>query len=253
MDIKMIVTDLDHTLLRHDKTVSNYTSWVFQCIRNCGILIAFATARDFRFVTEYIAPLTGIKPDVLIAANGALVRHDGIDVYRRMIPKNTINALMTRFKLVRSISTEYDYYILEEYSNNHWSTGKKATIITDFSKEIENDAFYLDGNINKPLPTLTECYPEIRTVAYSDVDLITIVHHEATKLNALNAVKSMLNIRTSDIAVFGDDYSDIEMLTGCHNSIAVANAIDECKAVANYLCGGCEEDGVAKWIEENVL
>ena len=54
--IKLIATDLDNTLLRRDKTVSEYTADVFQRIRNRGILIAFATARDFRFVTEYIAP-----------------------------------------------------------------------------------------------------------------------------------------------------------------------------------------------------
>ena len=52
MNIKLIVTDLDNTFLRHDKTVSDYTVQVFQHIRNRGILIAFATARDFRVTIQ---------------------------------------------------------------------------------------------------------------------------------------------------------------------------------------------------------
>ena len=52
---------------------------------------------------------------------------------------------------------------------------------------------------------------------------------------------------------FGDDYSDIDLLSYCVNSIAVANAINEVKSVANYVCSDCDEDGVAKWLEENVL
>ena len=79
-DIKMIVTDLDNTLLRRDKTISNYTIDVFKRVHECGVLTAFATARDFRFVTEHISPLFDITPDILIADNGALARHNDIEL-----------------------------------------------------------------------------------------------------------------------------------------------------------------------------
>ena len=66
MHIKMIVTDLDNTLLRRDKTITDYTTHVFRLIRERGVLIAFATARDFRFMTEHISPLFDIMPDVML-------------------------------------------------------------------------------------------------------------------------------------------------------------------------------------------
>ena len=50
-----------------------------------------------------------------------------------------------------------------------------------------------------------------------------------------------------------NDYSDIDMLSNCPHSVAVANAINECKAVAKYICGTNENDGVAKWLEERIL
>ncbi|MCL1819653.1 MAG: HAD hydrolase family protein [Oscillospiraceae bacterium] len=43
------------------------------------------------------------------------------------------------------------------------------------------------------------------------------------------------------------------MLRECEISVSVLNAIDECKTVSNYVCGDCNDDGVAKWIEENIL
>jgi HAD superfamily hydrolase (TIGR01484 family) len=216
-------------------------------------LIAFATARDFRFVTEHISPLTSIIPDILIADNGALTRYNGVDIYKKTIPKKTVKALMSQFKPVRCVSTEDAYYLSGDFSNDHWSIGKKSTIITDFSTEMKGDAFYVDGNADKSHLSLIECYSEVRTVSYSDVDLITVVHHEATKLNALNAVKNVLNIELSEIAVFGDDYSDISIIKNGGVGVAVANAIDEVKAVADYICGTNDNDGVAKWIEEHLI
>ena len=253
MQTKLIVTDLDNTLLRRDKTISNYTVDVFRRVRDRGVLVAFATARDFRFVTEHISPLFGIVPDIIIADNGALARYNGNDLYKRLIPVDAVNTLLSRFDLVRCASTENVYFLSSDYANDHWSIGKKATIITDFSEGVKDDALYLDGNAGNSAADITNGFPEVRAVIYSDVSLVTIVHREATKLNALMAVERALNIMTDEIVAFGDDYSDVDWLSYCYNSIAVANAIDEVKSVANYVCGDCDNDGVAKWLEENLL
>ena len=45
MNIKMILTDLDHTLLRSDKTVSGYTKRILKKCQESGILVVIATAR----------------------------------------------------------------------------------------------------------------------------------------------------------------------------------------------------------------
>jgi Cof subfamily protein (haloacid dehalogenase superfamily) len=249
----MVAVDLDNTLLRHDKTVSEYTRIVFQRLRDRGIFITFATARDFRFVTEYITPLTGIKPDILIADNGAFASYKGIDVYRKMIPFKTVNNLMQHFKLVRCISTEANYFLSGKYTNDHWSLGKKDTIMTDFLFDMTDDVLYLDGIADDSLKEIATGFDDIRLVRYSDVNLITIVHSEATKLKALTAVVEMLKMKKSNVAVFGDDYSDLELLSNFEKSVAVANAINECKDVANYICDTNENDGVAKWLEEYIL
>ena len=251
--IKLIITDLDNTLLRRDKTISDYTVDVLRRVRRRGILLAFATARDYRFVTEHLTPLFAITPDVIISDNGALARLDGEDIYKQLIPMHTANALLPQFSLVRCVSTENAYYLSSAYADGHWSLGKQSTRITDFQNGVPDDVLYLDGNLGKIASIITEDYPEIRAVSYSDTNSVTMVHREASKLNALKAVECALHLTSSEFAAFGDDYSDIEMLSYCGHRIAMSNAIDEVKAAANDICGDCDEDGVAQWLEKNLL
>ena len=253
MNIKMIVTDLDYTLLRRDRTVSEYTIDVFRRVQKRGVLIAFATARDFRFVTEHISLLIDIVPDIVIADNGALARYNGNDLYKRLIPVDTANTLLSRFETINCASTESAYFLTGDYAHEHWSIGKKATVITDFSDGIKEDTLYVDGIVNKLPIDIIDGFPELRAVTYSGINVVTIVHREATKLNALIAVERALHISTDEIVAFGDDYSDMEMLLGCGVGVAVSNAIEEVKAAVNYICGDCDEDGVAKWLEERIL
>jgi len=53
--IRLIVTDLDRTLLRSDKTLSEYTIDVLNRCRAQGVSIAFATARPKRTATYFCA------------------------------------------------------------------------------------------------------------------------------------------------------------------------------------------------------
>jgi hydroxymethylpyrimidine pyrophosphatase-like HAD family hydrolase len=89
---------------------------------------------------------------------------------------------------------------------------------------------------------------------FTGEDWYQIKSKEASKKNALMAVIAELGILPEEVVVFGDDYNDIDMLSlpGVV-SVAISNAIPEVKAVANYICGSNDEDGVARWLEENVL
>jgi HAD superfamily hydrolase (TIGR01484 family) len=249
----MIVTDLDNTLLRRDKSVSGYTARIFRQLRERGILAAFATARDFRYVTEHISPLFGIIPDVIISNIGALALYNGCVLYKRLIPEKAANLILPRFARVGSISTESAYFLCRDYAKDHWSLSKRDTVITDFTGELTEKALFISGDAGNYPDYLTADIPDVRIVKYSDISLVTVVHREATKLNALTAVRNFFKIEDDEFAVFGDDFSDIELLSNCVNGVAVSNAIDECKNSAKFICGDCDNDGVAKWVEENVL
>jgi hydroxymethylpyrimidine pyrophosphatase-like HAD family hydrolase len=74
-----------------------------------------------------------------------------------------------------------------------------------------------------------------------------------TKASGIKYIADYFSISLSEVAAFGDDYNDVDMLRECGAGVAMSNAIDECKAAADYICGDCDDDGVARWLEENVL
>ena len=55
-NIKMIVTDLDGTYLRTDKTISEYSRKIITECRNKGLLFIIATARPIRAVKDFRVP-----------------------------------------------------------------------------------------------------------------------------------------------------------------------------------------------------
>jgi len=90
-------------------------------------------------------------------------------------------------------------------------------------------------------------------IEMSDGKLGLIMNRKATKWEAVKLLANHFNISTDEVVAFGDDYNDISMLHECGIGIAVDNALDEVKAVADYNCDTNDNDGVAKWLEENVL
>lgn len=76
--IRLILSDLDHTLLRQDGSVSGETLRVLDECRNKGILFAIATARYWIGAEKYIDLL---RPDYEITTDGTLIHSDNECLY----------------------------------------------------------------------------------------------------------------------------------------------------------------------------
>ena len=74
-----------------------------------------------------------------------------------------------------------------------------------------------------------------------------------TKEKAIHVVCDTCNITLADIIAFGDDFADIGMLKLCGVGIAMGNAIDEVKEIADFVIGRNDEDGIAEYVEKEVL
>ena len=90
--IKLIVTDLDNTLLRRDKIISGYTASVFRRCNESGMKIVFATARPVRAVVKWLN--IDIQNDACIYHNGAVI-HVGNVLFRETgIEHITVSTLL---------------------------------------------------------------------------------------------------------------------------------------------------------------
>lgn len=248
MNIKMIVTDLDNTLLRRDKTISDYTIDVFRRVRERGVLVAFATARSLESSQEYRVML---NPDADIVTGGCLVFTGGQLLRSYYLPEPQGAALLAELCACPSVKRISARSLNTEYS----SIPIDGRIYVDFKSPLQEKLLHCSCRTddNEFMRSIAIRYPEFSFLHISESDLYDINPKEATKQSGIESISQYFNISISEVAAFGDDFNDVEMLRKCGIGVAMSNAINECKAVADYFCGDCDDDGVAKWIEENIL
>ena len=248
--IKLIVTDLDNTLLRNDKTISGYTVDVFRRVRDLGVLVAFATARSLEGSQDYRIAL---NPDGDIVSGGCLVLAGRQLLRSYYLPEPQGTALLAElcaYPLVKRVAARS---LNAGYSNIPMEEGR---IFSDFLSPLPEKLFHCSCRTDDDafMKSIAARYPEFSVIHFSDSsDFYDINPKNATKINGVKILSEHFNINISEIAAFGDDYNDIAMLGECGVGVAMNNAITECKAVSDYVCGDCDDDGVAKWLEENII
>ena len=258
-EIKLVVTDLDNTLLRRDKTISDYTLSVFNRLRERGVLIAFATSRSVRASARFRAILT---PDIDITSGGAIAVMNGETLFRAAIEIETASLILRDLRekdgvLQITVDTE-EYYFSSKPIDFSWAgwIDYSDSITTDFSEPLPvPDVFKITPNATnaEAVLSIASRYPTVDVLNFSGEDWYQIKSRKAAKQYAVEEVCSRLGFSMEAVTAFGDDRNDMEMLRACGTGVAVSNAIDACKTVADAVCGDCDNDGVAKWIEENIL
>jgi len=254
MDIKMIVTDLDRTLLRTDKTISPYTANILHRCREMGFKLVFATARPRRTVMHFLGD---VATDALILHNGAVIMAGD-----KVLKRYGIGADV-KDKLLRAINRDHpDVTLSVEIDDLNYANFDMKTewaydngVISDFTNLPNKPADKLTVGVSShdDIAYFSAYLPDDLYIQMCDGKLGLIMHKNATKWAGIQDVSSYFRIPTARTVAFGDDYNDIIMLRGCGIGVAVDNALDEVKASADYICASNDDDGVAKWLESNLL
>ena len=253
--MKIILTDLDETLLHSDKTISDYTKDVLSQCRACGILVGFCTSRGMAGIRDYIKQ---IQPDIVICNGGGNIYQEGKLIHTESFSVEESNAILSKAYEVCGKDAEIT---IDTVENIFWNRDtNKSEAFADFAK--------FHNFIDFPEPALKICVQtddkekatEIaRSVEhcdylpFSDIPWYKFSSSLATKENAIRYISEKLNISTEEMIAFGDDFNDIGMLKLCGKGIAMGNAIKEVKAIANDITKTNNEDGVAYYLEKNFL
>ncbi len=247
-NIKAIITDLDRTLLRTDKSLSEYTVSVLKKCKERGIKVMAATARPERAVTEFDA---AIGFDAMTVMNGAKVMV-GDKVMTYGIPDELAEEMLAkvceRKEFLFSVETGEILYAGEHIAEFEY------TLHTGFPKLPAGETAYkilVSGEgaaefVKENLPDGLHC-----TVANGY--LVQIMSKDANKRNGVQVMLDAFGIAPSEAVYLGDDQDDAESMQFCGLGVAVENAIPEVKAVVDDIAESNDADGVARWIEKHLL
>lgn len=251
MKYKLILTDLDDTLLHSDKTISPYTLDVLRRCQEAGALIGFSTSRGRPNIALYESQ---VHPDVIICNGGALtflknecIRsvHFTLDETRALIAKAyevigpcaemTVD-LETGFFWNRHVEERSTGYALGEYDD-----------LLDFRQPAQKICVQTADRATAD--TIATAVHDVDYLPFSDIPWFKYSPAAATKENALSFLVEKLGISLDEVIAFGDDFNDIGMLKMAGRGVAMGNAIPEVKAAADEVIGTCNEDGVAHLLE----
>lgn len=253
--IRMIITDLDQTALRSDGTVSDYTRSVFDRCRKTGILVGIATARLYVNAQRQQKMLGA---DLLICSNGSRALLNGKTINSRGIGVQTANGLIKALLAQPSMQDILAETEETVYLNTHrflpphpLSRGR----FTTFEQGIGEDAFQIFTGLGVPeeADEVTKAFPQCRCFHYRDSTRYAYLEKSVSKADTIERVAKILGIPLTGVAAFGDDRGDLEMLHACGMGIAVANALPEVKKSADAVTKSNDEDGVAEFIEKEIL
>ncbi len=253
--IKLIITDLDNTLLNDVKVISSYSSEILRECQRKGIKFVFATARPER-ATKIIQK--SFQPDYIISNNGATISHGDNVIFNNVIDTeigNSVLADLSEIGEVTCLTVEAGKCLYTDYSGKPWDNENWNPVHFDFSKSFDEDIVKISTECKKTelLDNLILKYPSLHLYHNNGEDWSQIMHINSTKMNAINYLAKILNTHISNIAAFGDDFNDIDMIKNCGIGIAVGNAVDSVKQVADFICLTNNDDGVAEWIKANIL
>lgn len=272
MSIRAIAFDLDDTLLRSDLTVSDYTVDVLHRARERGIVIlpASGRTRDSMFPTVRRIGCA----DAFISCNGADVwgltqptPADGADcplLMQELLPVELAHEV-ARFAAERGVycqtyspsrffySVENDY--AASYARSSSLEGEYVGDLTAFIRQPVTKLLMMDTP-----ERIAELYAEARALYAGRASMTCSKPYflecnplKATKGNALRWCADHFGFRMDELLAFGDSLNDVSMLEAAGVGVAMGNAREDVKAMGFPVCGTNEEDGVAHYIEENIL
>ncbi len=266
------ITDLDHTFLRTDQSISDFSTEVWNT-KSKDAILSVATARSFQKTHDFLDKLHLHAPMILL--DGTMV----VSPDKKLIDLKTINKalgdavvqvglefdidpfiiglkdmeLNEAFLYPRKLN-EHQKFVLKGYKNDPRLQFNPENKTMDMNLKI---VYFGDKKTLEPLTAkLKETFKDaieckLSPEKYSDGYFLTILHPEGDKAHALQKVMDYLERDPSDVTVFGDSLNDIGMFKLAGTSVAVANALDEVKAVADVILPHSnDEDAVARYLDK---
>lgn len=251
--VKLVVTDMDGTLLNDQGEVSKQFYSLFEQLKAHNIHFAAASGRQYYSIANKLSPI--VDDITIIAENGGIARRGQKELLVTQMHKEKV------FELIHLLRTVKDSYIVLCGKKSSYVETTNETFINLFNEyyaryervedltAVEDDEFvkiaiyHFESSEAFIYPAVKHLEDKLQ-VKVSGPNWVDISHPNAHKGHALRLLQEKLGYTPEQTMVFGDYNNDLEMLGLATFSYAMENAHPEVKKVANYSTKSNEENGV---------
>ena len=263
-DIKLVLTDVDGTLVTKEKLLTDRAKHAVQALRENGIVFAITSGRPPRGMAMLIEPLAIDTP--VAGFNGGLwTNPDFSQIEARNLPRDVAEktiAMIEKAGLDAWVYSGDDWLIHDKdaphAAREEWTVKFPPKIVSDYGSAL--DTVVKIVGVSDDLPRVEACEKQVQealgktaSAARSQPYYLDVTHPEANKGFAVEWLAKRLNIPLDQVATLGDQPNDVLMFKRSGMSIAMGNASEFVRGSATHVSESSEAEGFAIGIENFVL
>lgn len=265
MAVRMIVTDMDGTLLASTNRIPEANKAALEEAAARGIRVAIATGRMHRSALPHVERIAVAAP--IISCNGALVKTaEGEEIFSSCIAPETVCAVLDCMK-------ERGWYV-QIYAGDQLLFVERDSRACAYEKAsgIAGEAVGWDGlyahssRVHKMLTItshesetaaraaeLAEMFEGKATAVRSKEKYIDIMAPGVSKAASIERLAARYGIAMQEVLALGDSDNDSEMLAAAGIGVAMTTGTEAAKEAADFLAENEAADGVARAVRAYVL
>lgn len=275
MDIKIIVLDLDGTLLNSQSKISDKTKETLINLQENGYHLVLASGRPTPSVVGVAKELRMDEFDsYILTFNGAHVMNYKTKevIYEQPLSVDSAKAVLghlEQFEVVPMICIEDTMYVKDVYSGFVEHEGQIKNIL-EFEARIGNyklaevdnlkdfvsvplSKILITGNVDylsEKLEAFREPFKGLNTITKSADFFVEFTDYGVDKAKSLNQILERLGMTRENVIAFGDGMNDYTLLEAAKIGVAMGNATPSLKEIADYITETNDNDGVVKGLEK---
>ena len=269
MKYKLIILDVDGTLLNSNRELTKRTVQTLRRVQQMGIRVALASGRP----TYGILPIAqaidlGVYDGYIISYNGAQVMaaRDGQIIFERRIDPQMVPYLekkahkmglaMAYYDGNEVVATDIeDPHIKDEAIMNGMTLRQDDTLslnmddwpaeimlVSDNEEALNSLERHMQRHLNGVMDTI-----------HSNPYYLEIVGYQVGKSHAMSALVQKMGIGLDEVLAIGDGEADINMLQMAGTGVAMANATEGVRRCADFTTLSNDQDGAALAIEKAIM
>jgi Cof subfamily protein (haloacid dehalogenase superfamily) len=263
--IKMVIADVDGTLVTQEKVLTKRAADAVWRLREAGIEFSVTSGRPPRGMAMLIEPLKLNQP--LAAFNGGVLIDPDLKtvVDQKFLPAGVPEKVIEAIEnhgLDVWVYTDTEWFVRDEkgahVAREQWTVKFPPAVVKTFAGLLGRVAKIV--GVSDDHDRVAKCEQDVQqaggthiSAARSQPYYLDVTHPQANKGGVVLSMSKLLNIPVAEIATIGDMPNDVLMFEKSGVSIAMGNASPEVQASARYVTTTNEEEGFATAIEKFVL
>lgn len=262
--IRLVVSDIDGTLLGAEKRLTEATLEAAQQLREAGIALCLVSSRSAEGMRRFHRELSLETP--YGALNGGMILSAEDDILASLsLPASAVEAACTTLSVHRIdtwLFRGHEWLIRDPgafyVEHERRSVQIEPVVVPDFEPYYEGVGKIMSASSDFPL--LQRMEVELGAMLRGEASVhrsanyyLDITHKDANKGFAARALAERLGISMSEVACIGDMSNDVPMLDSAGLGIAMGNATDDVSAHAHVKTGRNDADGWAEAMTRFVL